>query len=51
MGNFEGGDSLIACTFFLTGYASRLVWTGHPVHVSTFDSLQDAGQIFTNNLT
>ena len=24
--NFEGGDSLIACTFFLTGYASRLVW-------------------------
>ena len=26
MGNFEGGDSLIACTFFLTGYASKLVW-------------------------
>ena len=25
MGNFEGGDSLIACTFFPTGCASRLV--------------------------
>ena len=42
MSNFEGGDSLIACTFFLTGYASRLVWAttyreaiaGHPLFVA-----------------